>query len=520
MRSRRGPGDVDGAGRRGLSARGAVCVRPRLGKRAVVNTPSRSLLAAGLLAGSAFAAEPAKKLNVLFIISDDLRTELGCYGTPGIKTPNIDALAARSVQFNRAYCQYPLCNPSRSAMLTGHYPTQTGVMDNRQWWGFHHPDYTSLPRWFKDHGYNTITEGKIFHIGIDDTDAWTVGGARRRYAPDASEHIDTAASGAAAVAAAASADAATRTQTPAGASGSDRFVVLEGNGETYQDYQHATRTIDYLKKYKDDAKPFFLACGLTNPHSPPRAPQKFYDLYDVNKIPLPVDYAPRPTVPPGFPELSVVPRNTDLFIGRDSTEQSAREMKRAYWASVSFMDDNVGRVLRALDELGLRDNTIVVFWGDHGYHLSEKGRWSKAYSLFDVALHAPLLIAAPGAAGNGKACDRIVEMGNLYRTFCDLCGLPAPPEIEGVSMAPLLRDPAAPWDRPAYSVVAYRDTLGRSVRTDRWRYSQWVEGERGEVLFDEQADPHELKNLAADPKYAAKLAEMRALLKNLPGRTR
>jgi iduronate 2-sulfatase len=486
----------------------------------------------GQVAGAAIAASlpqalraqaggrNARRPNILLIMSDDLRPELNCYGVEGIRTPSLDALAARSLRFNHAYCQYPLCNPSRSSMFTGHYPTQTGVMDNRQWWGHGHPDYVSLFRWFRDHGYNTITEGKIFHIGIDDTDAWTDGGAPRRYAPDASEHIDTAASGGAAVAAAASADAATRTQTPEGASGSDRIVVLEGNGETYQDYRHATRTVELLEKYKDDAKPFFMACGFTNPHSPPRAPQKCYDRYDINKVPLPVDYAPRPTVPPGFPELSVVPRNTDLFIGRDSTEQSAREMKRAYWAAVSFLDEQVGRVVRALDELKLADNTIIVLSADHGYQLGEKGRWSKAYSIFDVALRVPLLISVPGGAGNGRVCERSVEMVNLYRTLCDLCGVPAPDGIEGASLAPLLRNPAAPWDRSVYSVVAYRDTLGRSVRTDRWRYSQWVEGERGEVLFDEQADPHELRNLAADPHYAAALAEMRGLLKDLPGRTR
>jgi arylsulfatase A-like enzyme len=297
--------------------------------------------------------------------------------------------------------------------------------------------------------------------------------------------------------------------------------VLPGDGETYQDYLHATRTIEYLQKFKGGDQPFFIACGFTNPHSPPRAPQKFYDLYEIDKMELPVDFANRPTVPAGFPELSVVPRNTDLFIGRDSTEATAREMKRAYWAAVSFVDANVGRVLHALDELGLRDNTIVVFWGDHGYHLGEKGRWSKAYSLFEVALRSPLLIAAPGITPKaGAVCGRPVEAINLYRTLADLCGLPAPEGVEGVSMRPLLANPAAAWDRPAYSVVAYRDVLGRSVRTDRWRYSQWVEAERGEVLFDEQSDPHELKNLAADPAYAAKLTEMRALLKNLPGRTR
>ncbi|MBI5771827.1 MAG: sulfatase [Verrucomicrobia bacterium] len=488
------------------------------------NPPRPWLLALVLCCcGTAFAAAPAPRPNVLFLISDDLRPELGCYGVAGIKTPNIDALAARSVRFNRAYVQYPLCNPQRTSLLTGRYPTQTGVLDNRQWWGREHRDWVTLPRYFRDHGYNTVTEGKIFHIGIDDTDAWTEGGARRRHADDASETIDSAASGKRAAAAPRDPDdaPAAKSKGPFRAGGSDSIVVLEGDGETYQDVQHAKRTVEYLKKYKDAGKPFFLACGFTNPHSPPRAPKKFYDLYDIDKMELPVDFAHRPTVPPGFPELSVVPRNTDLFIGRDASEAQAREMKRAYWAAVSFMDDNVGRILRALDELSLRDNTIVVLWGDHGYHLGEKGRWSKAYSLFEVAVRAPFLLVAPGVTPKaGAVCDRPIEMVNLYRTLAELCSLPAPDGVEGVSMLPLLRDPAAKWDRPAYSVVAYREFLGRTVRTDRWRYSQWVEAERGEVLFDEQNDPHELTNLAADPRHAAQLAEMKALLANLPGRRR
>ena len=471
-------------------------------------SPLRLLAAAALAATAVFAVDPkpAKRPNILFIISDDLRPELGCYGVEGIKTPNIDSLAARSVRFNHAAAQYPLCNPSRSSLLTGHYPTQTHVMDNRQWWGFKHPGYISIPRWFKDHGYVTARAGKIFHDGIDDTTAWIEGGQEHRYPDDASEKIDGP--GAAAPARRASASPQ---------DGSDRFVVLPGEGETYADYQHASTTIEQIKKYAGGEKPFFIACGFANPHSPPRASQKFYDLYDVNQMKLPPDYAARPTVPPGFPELSVVPRNTDLFIGRDATEESAREMKRAYWAAVSFMDSLVGRVMAALDATGQRDNTIIVFWGDHGYHLSEKGRWSKAYSLFDVATRTPLLIAAPGVtAATGAVCDRSVEIINLYQTFCDLAGLPAPAGIEGVSMAPLLRQPAAPWDRPAYSVVQYREHLGRSVSTERWHYAEWDRGEGGAMLLDRINDPRELTNLAADPKHAGDRAMMKALLAKLP----
>jgi iduronate 2-sulfatase len=475
-----------------------------------MNPAHRFLVLLALVASAGlFAADSARRPNILFIIADDMRPELGCYGVAGIKTPNIDALASRSVRFNRAVVQYPLCNPERSSLLTGHYPTQTKVMDNRQWWGHLHPEWKTIPRWLREHGYVTARDGKIFHDGIDDTDAWVEGGEKRRYADDAAEGIDGAGRTTRA--------AATGGQVGERASGSDQIVVLPGDGSDNADYRHASHAIELLKKYGGSEQPFFIACGFSRPHSPPSAPQKFYDLYDVDRIPLPSDFAPHPTVPPGFPELSVVPRNTDLFIGRDATPAQAREMKCAYWASVSWIDSQVGRVLAALDDLGLRENTIVVFWGDHGYHLGEKGRWSKAYSLFDVATRSPLLISAPGISPtNGAVCEHPIELINLYRTFCQLCSVPVPDGIEGASMVPLLRNARLPWDRPAYSVVQYREHLGRAVDNGRWHYAEWDSGKGGAMLFDRLHDPDERTNLANDEAHRAIAAEMRALLKKLP----
>ena len=477
--------------------------------RLVPVNPNRILRAwLAWFAAATCAAAPARGPNVLLIMSDDLRPELGCYGVDGIKTPHLDALAARSVRFDRAICQYPLCNPQRTSMLLGRYPTQTGVMDNRQWWGLKLPKATTLPRWFRDNGYATLRAGKIFHAGIDDGAAWVEGGEARRYADDASEKLDGR-----------DRDPGSKQPGETGnrASGSDRFEVYPGEGESNGDYRSATRTIELLRSYGNKPQPFFMACGFSKPHSPPGAPQKFYDLYEVDRIPLPPDFAVRPTVPPGFPELSVVPRNTDLFIGRDASEAEAREMKRAYWASVSFTDANVGRVLTALDELGLRESTVVVFLGDHGYHLGEKGRWSKAYSLFDVATRVPLLIAVPGLTPRrGAVCARTVEVLNLYRTLTELCGLSTPDGVEGTSLKPLLQDVRAPWDRPAYSMVQYRGHLGRAVTTDRWHYAEWDEGERGAMLIDRSNDPLELKNLAALPAHAGVVQELRAALAKLP----
>jgi arylsulfatase A-like enzyme len=443
-----------------------------------------------LSAIAAFGQGAAKpKYNVLFIMADDMRPELGTYGNKIIQTPNLDKLASWGVRFDQAYVQYPLCNPSRASLLNGRYPTQTGVLDNRTWFGAAHPEFVSLPRYFKQQGYASLRTGKIFHGGIDDTEAWTEGGEKRNF----EGAINTTAPG----------------QNP---QNSDRIVALEGNGESHNDYRFTTKAIEFLEQYKD--KPFLLMFGLTKPHSPPTAPKRMIEMYDVTKMPLPVDFMPRPTVLAGFPKLSVPPRNGDLFIGRDASEAEAREVMRAYYASITYADYNVGRVLDALERLKLRDNTIIVFWGDHGYHLGEKGKWSKHNSLFEIGTRVPLMIVMPGAKGNGKASPRVVEAVDLYATLADLCGLPRPQGIAGESLKPLLNNPTAKWNQPAYTVTKFNQNLGKAVRTERWRYVEYDDG--GAMLFDRQKDPHELKNLASDPAHAKVVAEMKALLAKMP----
>jgi arylsulfatase A-like enzyme len=445
-----------------------------------------ALLAAAVLAPAAPAAD-VKRPNVLFLISDDMRPDLGCYGHPVVKSPNLDALAAAGVRFDRAYCQFPLCNPSRTSLLSGRHPTHTGVLDNRTWFGAAHPDFVTLPKHFKANGYATLRSGKVFHGGIDDTDAWTEGGEPRQ--------------------------AEVGAQTPQAVAArqrqSDRRIVLDGNGESHNDYKVADRAIEYLRQHKDG--PFFLAVGFAKPHSPPAAPKRFYDLYDPARLPLPVDFQPRPTVPDGFPARSVTP-NGDLFIKRDASEEEARLTLQAYWASLSWTDWNVGRVVAELDRLGLRGNTVVLFWGDHGYHLGEKGKWSKHGSLFEVGARVPLIVAAPGAKGNGTASPRVVQTLDLYPTLCELCGLPVPNGPEGRSLVPLLNDPKAAWDHPAYTVFGNANRLvGVAVRDERYRYVEYDGGKAGAMLFDEQADPHELKNLADDPKFAEVRQRLSAL---------
>jgi iduronate 2-sulfatase len=440
------------------------------------------------------AAKP--KYNVVLIASDDLRPTLGCYGNDIVKTPNIDRLASRGIRFDRAYTQFPLCNPSRTSLLTGRYPTQTGVMNNELYFRALHPEFVSLPQHFKANGYVTLRSGKIFHGGIDDTEAWTEGGEPRGFTGAQRPPSN--------------ADSAQRIAH------SDRIVTLEGNGENSEDYRMASRAIALLEKYK--GQPFFLAIGSAKPHSPPAAPKKFFDLYDPEKLPLPVDFATRPMAPPGFPEVSVARRNTDLFIGRDASPAEAREMIRAYYASVSFMDEQVGRVIEALDRLKLREKTIIVFWGDHGYHLGEKGKWSKAYSLYEIATRVPLIIVTPQTKGG--ASPRTVQLLDIYPTLVELCELKepykAPAKLEGHSLTSLLRNPGSRWNHPAFTVVLYQQKLGKSVSTEEWHYVSWDDGRAGEMLTDHLNDPLELKNLASDPAHARMVQEMKKLLNLIP----
>ncbi|HYJ47884.1 MAG TPA: sulfatase, partial [Pyrinomonadaceae bacterium] len=458
------------------------------------------------MATSQVSKKPKQRYNVLFIISDDLRPVLGSYGNTTIRTPNIDALAARGTRFDHAYAQYPLCNPSRTSLLNARYPTETGVMDNNAYFRVKHPDYVTLPQYFKTNGYATLRTGKIFHGGIDDQVSWTEGGEPTNPAITGRGSNNARPGGSAGQPEAGSerdpdeADttaAAPQSRASTGlsrAAASDRIIVLNGDGESHGDYRTATRAIDYLERYKD--KPFFLAVGFVKPHSPPTAPKKFFDLYDPAKIELPPDFNTHPEAPPGFPALSIPRRNADLFIGRDASPTEAREMIRAYYASVSFVDVQVGRVLDALDRLNLRDKTIIVFWGDHGYHLGEKGKWSKAYSLYEVGTRVPFIIVTPN--GKAQTSERVVEDIDLYATLTELCGLPRPKGIEGRSLVPLLRNPKAAWNYPAFTVTLYQGHLGKSVRTERWHYAEWDEGRSGAMLFESEKDPHELKNLAGD----------------------
>ncbi len=445
------------------------------------------------------AAEPVKRPpNILFIMADDMKPALGCYGGEAL-TPNLDQLAAKGVRFDRAYCQYPLCNPSRTSLLTGQYPTTSGVLDNTLHFRDTQPELVTLPQYFRQQGYTTLRFGKIFHNSNDDTPSWTEGADLAPGQPRPEK----------------------KKRAPADyQKNSDRCVVLEGNGEKHADYTNTDKVIAALPRLKAADAPFFIAMGYTQPHSPPTAPQRFLDLYPRDQVKLPPDFGPRPAALPGFPVDSVGP-NYDLFINRDATADEARAVKATYLAACSWVDWNVGRLLAALDAEGLRENTIILFWGDHGYHLGEKGKWSKHGSLYELGLRVPLIISAPGQAGNGQTSPRIVETLDLFPTLAELSRLPIPAHAEGHSLAPLLAAPTtADWDFPAYAFHRHEKKLQRAVRHGRWLYAEYDAPPVDAMLIDVENDPSELTNLLNDPAHAETVAQMKALLARLPVRNK
>lgn len=464
--------------------------------------PSSSLslwgLAIGLLAlppGSLGQQRP--KYNVLFIASDDLNTALGCYDHPLAKTPHIDRLAASGVRFEKAYCQFPLCNPSRASLMTGLRPDTTTVVDNARHFRQSIPDVVTLPQLFKNAGCFSARVGKIFHYGVpwdigtaglDDPPSWDVFiNPRGRDRDDQDKVVNFT----------------PKTQLGAALC----WMVSDGTDEEQTDGKVATETIRLLEQNKD--RPFFIAAGFYRPHVPCVAPGRYFDLYPLASIALPRE-------PPGHldnvPPVALHVRPANYGLG----EQDLRVFVRSYLASVSFMDAQVGRVLDALERLGLADKTIVVFFGDNGWLLGQHGQWQKQ-SLFEESARVPLIISVPGSRGRGRASPRTVELIDLYPTLADLCGLPAPARLEGRSLRPLLDEPEAVWDRPAYSQVPRQHQggriMGRRVATERWRYTEWDDGRLGAQLYDAQHDPNEYRNLADDPAHAATVGEMKRLLR-------
>ncbi len=440
-----------------------------------------------------------KKPNVLFIAVDDMNNDLGCYGSRIVKSPNIDRLAQQGLRFDRAYCQFPLCSPSRSSVMTGLRPDTTRVFDLQYHFRQNLPNVVTLPQLFGKNGYRTARVGKIYHYGnpgqigtsgLDDPASW-----QEFYNPAGRDKT------------ALEQDVIRYTGQKGGSLGAAMTFLNDkpGKDEEHTDGKVATKAIELLEKHKD--APFFLAVGFYRPHCPWITPGGYFEKYSLDAMKLP-DIAPgkKNSVP------AAALASTKPWPNLGVTPDQARECKLAYYAAISFVDAQIGRVLDALDRLGLRENTIIVFWSDHGYHLGEHGLWFKQ-SCFEESARVPMIIVPPGTKNAGKACPRTVELIDLYPTLADLAGLTPPKDLPGVSLRPLLENPTAPSTRPAFTQVQRGDFPGHSVRTERWRYTEWDFGTKGSELYDHDADPQELHNLAPDPNHAATVAEMKSLLK-------
>lgn len=440
--------------------------------------------------------------NVLLIMADDLNNDLGAYGHRVVRTPNLDRLSSRGVRFDRAYTQFPLCSPSRVSLLTGRRPDTTRVHDLTTDFRTTLPDVVTLPQAFRRVGYVSARVGKIYHYGnpgqigtsgLDDPASWDEVVNPRGVDKDEEPVL-------------------TNLTPKRGLGSALAYYASPAPDEAHTDGKVAAETIALLEKYRD--RPFFIGAGFYRPHCPFIAPRKYFDLYPLDRIAAP---AFKPADREGVPADAWFTRPPNWDVPPDGL----RETIRAYYASISFLDANVGRVLDALDRLGLADRTIVVFVSDHGYHLGDRGQWMKQ-TLFEPATRAPLVIAGPGVRAAGTPSARTVEFLDLYPTIVALAGVPAPPGLQGRSLVPLLEDPTARWDHPAFSQVRRgppSDTyMGYSVRTEAWRYTEWDGGARGAELYDERADPGERRNLAADPRFRPQAVEMQRLLRRMLAR--
>jgi len=467
--------------------------------------------AAGLFAGRPFRSgrpRPGRRPNVLMFAVDDLRPELGCYGVEGIKTPNIDALASRGVAFSRAYCQQSICNPARACLLTGLRPDTLGVGDNDIPFRRRAPNLVTLPQLFKGAGYHCVEVGKIFHGTLPDPRSWS--------RPDPEIPVREAYMDAATRARQEGREATARRQgRPEGWISAylrgPATEAFDAPDNAYWDGAVADAAIGLLSQLKDEA-PFFLGVGFTKPHLPFIAPKRYWDLYKREGIPP----AANPFLPHGAPAfamngLSELAAHEDFVQVPNPAEgrldeAQARLLKHGYWACVSFMDAQVGRVLTALDRFGLGEDTIVVFWGDQGWKLGEHGGWGKQTN-YEVDTRVPLIVSAPGRGKAGAASPALVEFADVYPTLSELAGLTPPPGLEGTSFVPLLGEPGRPWKSAAFSQYARGFTyrfMGRAMRTDRYRYIEWRDVIDGTLvateLYDHASDPQENENVAGGPE--------------------
>jgi len=419
-------------------------------------------------------AQP-KKPNVLFIAVDDLRDWVGYLGrNPQTITPNIDKLAARGVAFTRSYCAAPLCNPSRAALMSGLRPSTSGVYENDDDWRTVIGEDKPLTTTFRKAGYYVSGSGKIYHEAYARRGEWD-------------DYLEK--------------PGADPKPTGNDGVGGIKFAPLQCKDEDLREWKIVNYAIEQLNKKHD--KPFFVACGLHKPHMPWNVPQKYYDMHPLKDIKLP------PYLKSDLEDLPAAGIKMAKPMGDHAAMIESGRWKEAvqgYLAAISYCDAMIGRLMEAFDKSPERDNTIIVFWCDHGWHLGEKDHWRK-FALWEEATRAPLLWVVPGLTKAGGVCERTVDFMSIYPTLTDLCGIPTPAHVEGKSIRSLLADPKAPWSDPAITTYNFKN---HAVRTEGWRYIRYADG--GEELYDEAKDPNEWTNLAGKPEFADKKVELGKLI--------
>jgi uncharacterized sulfatase len=438
-------------------------------------------------AGSALTAtaQPGTRPNVLFIASDDLNHCFSTYGHKLVQTPHLDSIARRGVRFDRAYCQFPLCSPSRTSVMTGLAPDKTRVYDLQKHFRETVPNVVTLGQAFQKNDYFVARVGKIYHYGnpgqigtngLDDEPTWhkrinPAGVDKTKEEPLITNYTPTRGLGSAVC-----------------------FHASSARDEEHTDGIVAAETIRLIEENR--GRPWFLGAGFYKPHCPWVSPSKYFDMVPIEKVKL---------VPFEEWEMKIAPRWAYFTIPANwgLTEKQRLEAMRAYYAAILFMDAQVGKLLDAVKRLGLEQQTTVVFWSDHGYGLGEHGQWMKQ-TVFEYAAHSPLMMCGAGVPTRGKPCGRTVEFLDMYPTLADLCRLKDVPDgLHGKSLRPLLENPRAAWARPAVTQVQRarkpEPVRGYSMRTERYRYTQWDDGREGEELYDYSKDPRELKNLASEP---------------------
>ncbi|NOZ19584.1 MAG: sulfatase [Planctomycetes bacterium] len=468
------------------------------------------------------AASAKGKPNVLFIAVDDLRPQTKCYGMEKMITPNIDKLARTGTMFKRAYCQQAVCSPSRTSLLTGRRPDTTRVYDLQTHFRLYLPDVVTLPQHFKNSGYHTQGFSKIYHGGLDDPYSWSV----KHWRPSGPsylkpeslaimqkqrEEIKKEKLG--------RATQVLKRDKKTGMKLKITRPKFRVRGPAWEDPDCADNglpdgkttdeVIRVMREVKD--KPFFLAAGFLKPHLPFIAPKKYYDLYPKGSLTL----ADNPFPPKDCPKIALhnsgeLRAYSDIPRKGKISDEKALELIHGYYACTSYIDVQVGRLLDELDRLGLAEKTVVILWGDHGWQLGEHGLWCK-HTNFETSARAPMICRSPGQKSPGVASNALTEFVDIYPSLCELCGLPLPEGLEGTSFAPLMDEPNRPWKTAAFSQYPRGGRMGYSMRTDRYRYTEW--GILGEApyareLYDHQTDPGENVNLANQPEHKDLVAKL------------